>query len=467
MSNEQAVRTALESRALLVPSDPMSGPALRTRAVRARRVRRRLGGLAVAVAVGIVAVLVAVPAVVDHGSLPPASSQVDGWPVRGDLAGDTALLAAARVAWEAAPVYRAELPHHDVHVLLAARTEFGRYVVLTGLNARGHRRLAVFSDDPRDHAPYRHRLRLRWDNAFPSGKLVTYFSTRQVDHKDRTLMLVAAPTDVTSMRWRAASDGTWADLPSADGVAATMLDSGALDFKIRAYRPHGNRITYTARPSLGQIYQPDETVLLPGDDGSRTTCHGGTCTSSMSGTMTVAPLRSGDLTAAQAQPADPWEDMSDQADQLWLDYGAQRRSVTSWGGGTSASGLLPDGTGVYFAMQQVNGGGAHAVLYVDRPEWPIGRLYLAAPVPDGQPLRAVSAIVPAAHGRQLVVVAAEGVSIRYRIGDGGWTRLDIAGRVGAGHLPDGVDVSDVRVEVTYGDSSTVTNVDSAAALPLP
>jgi hypothetical protein len=159
--------------------------------------------------------------------------------------------------------------------------------------------------------------------------------------------------------------------------------------------------------------------------------------------------------------------MSDQADQLWLNYGARRRSISSWGGGTSVSRLLPNGTGIYLATQRVNGSGSHAVLYVDRPEWLIGRLYLAAPNPDGQPLRAVSAVVPAEHGRQLVVVAADGVTIRYRIAGAAWQPLDVSQYVAAVHLPDDLDPSRLEVEVTFSGSSNVQPVDSVASLPSP
>lgn len=462
MTSEQSVREALESRAQQVPSGPMSGPALRLTAVRTRRTRRRVSVFAVAVAAGLVALLVAVPAVVSRGSLPPASSQVDGWPTRGDLAGDAAFLAAARAAWEAAPVYRAELPHQDVRVLLAARTELGRYAMLSGVNALGHRRLAVLSDDPRDHAPYRHRLRLRWDGEFPSGKLVTYFTTRA----ERTLMLVAAPPDVLSMRWRDDVQ-RWTGLPEQDGVAATVLDSGRLDFRIRAYRPHGNRITHTARPILSaKVYEPDPALLVRGPGGSQTECHHGHCVTRNGGSITAGPNQQGDLTAAQPASASSWTDMSDQADQLWLNYGSQRRSVVSWGGGPSGSALLPDGTGVYYATQQVNGGPRHAVLYIDKPGWPIGRLYYAKPL-SGQPLRALTAIVSTAGVRQLVAVAAEHVSLRYQVGGGAWRPLDLQNHVGTVHLPEGVDPSQVLVEMTYEESVDVRNVDSVGPLPSP
>jgi hypothetical protein len=464
MSMEQRVRAALESRATQVPNDPMFGPALRQRASVRRRLRWRLTATAIAVTAAIVAVLVAVPAIARRGAAPPASSTVDGWPTRGDLAGDTALLAAAQVAWEAAPVYRAELPHRDVHVLLASNTEWGRYVVITGRNARGHRRLAVLSDDPRDHAPYRKRLRLRSDAEFPDGKMITYVSQRGTGETYRTLVLAVGPPDVTAMRWRGTSDGTWAGLPSTGGVAATIVDSVALDFKVRAYRPHGKRITQTAYGAAFDdfVYRPDKAVLVRG--GSTTECHLGECTATVSRTATARAPQDGDLLSPHAESDPAWEDMADQAEQFWLNYAAHQQEVTSWGGGASRSGLLPDGTGVYVRSEQVNGGRVHAYLYVDRPEWPIGRLYDEVFVNTSDPLRAMAALIRTPQGRRLVVIAAPGVTIRYRAGGGPWQPVAIAGFVGEAPVGEEVVPSALQIEVTFGHERKVWPV--AAYKPL-
>jgi hypothetical protein len=479
MTTEQAIRAALEQRAAYVGSEPMSGPALRGRANDVRRVGWRNAGAALVAVAGVVAVLLAVPTVLRGGATPSAASRVDTWQPRGDLANDEALAAAARRAWESAPAYRAELPRRDVHVLLATSTELGRYVVLTGVNAQGHRRLAVFSDDPRDHAPYRGRLRLRRDAAFPKGPLLTYQEQRQSGSRRSVLLLVVAPPDVNRVTWRATdSKAPWAEAPSSDGVAAFVTTDVALTYDVRAYRENGRRLTGRTDYAFAaaKIYAPDKAVLLPGgDDGHTTECHRGVCTDSISGTVTATPIGPGTVTSPDVpgtlinpgNAPEPWEDMSDQAEMLWLNYGAQRRPLTQWGGGEGVSALLPDGTGVLFATRTVNGGASQAVLYVDRPEWPIGRLYLAAPDSD-QRLRAVSVVVPTADGgRQLVVLAARGVTVRYRLADGAWRALDVSHVVAAARLPAGADPRAVRIEYTFAGASQVLPPDGVEPLPLP
>lgn len=460
MSIEQQVRATLAARADVVDPTPLYGPALRERASahRRRTVRRGLV-TAVTVAATLAAVLV-VPNALRRESLPPASGTVDTWPARGDLASDASLATAAKAAWEAAPVLPQELPHNNVRVLLATRTEFGRYVVLTGFNRFGNRRLAVLSDDPRDHAPYAARLRLRSDVPFPEkDDLLGYRSVRTVNGEDRALLLVVGPPDVTEMRWRDHSK-SWRVLPSNEGVATAVVDSGYPDVRLRAYR--GTRRVaqqpVTERLFSG-LYDPDD-ALVPPEPPDAESCDDGVCTHAISGSMSAMPMQDGELRAVFRAEDLLWEDMSDQGEQLWLNWALGGRSMRSGGGGPRFSGLLPDETGVDLSFPRVNEGPMHLVLYVDRPEWRIGRLYLARPVDEDTPLRSLSALVPGREGVRLVVFAGTRVGVRYRVGSGPWRALAITEGIGSVSLGSGVDPAAVEVETTFDGLTEIRGVDT-------
>jgi hypothetical protein len=464
---EQSVRTALNRRADAVETTPLSGPQLRARASAHRRKVLRTSLIAAVASATALAALLAVPSVVKDRSLPPATSTVDGWPVRGDLAGDTTLAAAARRAWDAAPVLPGELPRRDIRVLLAARTSFGRYVVLTGLNRLGHRRLAVLSDDPRDHAPYAKRLRLRSDQAFPADDdLLTYLEQRRVGSEPRALLLVVGPPEVTRMRWHDQFT-TWNDLPSTGGVAAWVVASDYPDLRVRAYR--GTRRVAqqrTSAPYRSDLYRPDQ-ALVPATADQPDSCHDGVCEAHLGGTMSAVPDRPGDVANVHRAPDALWEDMSDQAEQLWINWALNGVPANSWrGGGMQLSTLLPDDTGVHLSTHAVNDLPDHLILYVDRPEWPIGKLYLAKPYDPDHPPRAVTALVVANDTLRLVAFAGNGVTIRYRTpASGGWhpVRIDdgigTAVLVGHGYGTDAVDVA-----VTYHGETKVGKLDAADEL---
>jgi hypothetical protein len=453
---EQDVRVALRKRADLVEPYAVSGAELRSRAATHRRhtTRRRLGAAVTAVAA--LAAVLAAPRLLHHGSLPPAAGTVTTWPARGNLAADAKLTAAARAAWEAAPVLKAELPHRDVQVVLAARTPFGRYVMLTGVNALGHPRLAVLSDDPRDHPPYANRLRLRSDRAFPADdELLTYLEQRHVNGQPRALLLVAGPPEVTRLRWRDQFK-TWRDLPATTGVAAAVVDTDYPDLHVRAYRETRRIAQQPAAPHLPRdvLYEPDETLSPP--ESQDDDCHGGVCTTTSGGGVSIGLPQPGELAGVQRPESERWEDMSDQAQQLWLNWalGARRRT-SSGGGGLHLSTLLPSGTGVALTIRSVNDSDDHLVLYVDRPEWPVGQLYLAKPIDPNHPVRAVTALVPGGdtpygNGSTLVAFAGTGVTVRYRIQAGPWRPITVHDGIGtATILGDGFGANAIEIETTF------------------
>ncbi|HEV2892062.1 MAG TPA: hypothetical protein VGX28_16940 [Frankiaceae bacterium] len=453
MSLEQQVREVLAARAEQVDATPLHGPSLRARAGSARRrtVRRGLVATVAAVAAvaAVLAALLVVPAF-ERRSLPPATDTVDVWPNRGDLAGDTALLAAAVRAWEAAPVLPQELPHADVRMLLAQRTPYGRYVMLTARNALGHRRLAVLSDDPRDHEPYRERLRLREERAFPDEALLTY-----VEHRGagEALVLAVGAPGLTRLAWRDRTDH-WRDLASKDGAAAEVVRDPTTEVALRAYR--GERRVAQARARGAMVlYRPDEALVTEVADAGPS-CDGGVCTGSLSGS--VGP-GAGLLGVLRPEGTD-WRDMADQAEQLWMNHALGTTRLRSWTSGQAVSAMLPDGLGVYLGQHSVNDGPPHLVLYADRPEWPIGRLYLARPFAPSAPPPAVSAVLPGRAGRVLVVFAEDAVGIRYRVAGGAWRALDVNDGIGWARVGAG----DVEVETTREGFTVAGLADTSAPL---
>lgn len=471
MTIEQDVRAALGARADAVDSTPLSGPSLRASAARHRRRVARRRVVTVVVAAVVAAAVLVVPSVLSRPALPPAATGVDTWPARGDLAHDGSLAEAVRTAWNAAPVLPREQPHRDVRVLLATRTPFGRYVMVTGFNALGHRRLAVFSDDPRDSAPYRHRLRLRSDAPFPADRgLLTHVAVRRVGSEAarRSLLLVVGPPDVTGMRWRADTDA-WTALPSAAGVAASVVPTDYVDIRLRAYRGERRLAEERASERLTPLYVPDEELMLPEREEDGTRCRNGVCGGGMSGTMSATPGGRGNLEGVHRPDHLLWEDMAEQAEQLWLNWAVPGRRVGSTGQGRSISGLLPDRTGVHLAVRSVNDVPEHLVLYVDRPEWPLGRLLLVTPNDDDRPRRAVSALVPGENnGVRLVVLAGRGVRVRYRIAGGGWIPLRVSDGIGStGPLGGAFGADDVDVETSFDGEVTVGRVDTFSEVDVP
>jgi hypothetical protein len=467
VNTEQELRAALRTRSESVDPTPMSGRDLRGAARTQRHHRLQVGLVVSAAVLAVAAVAFVVPAALTRVSLPPASTQVDGWPTRGDLAGDGALQAAALRAWEAAPVLKAELPHRDVRIVLASRTPFGRYVMLSGLNALGHRRLAIFSDDPRDHELYASRLRLRSDLAFPEGELVTYWTSRQEADVERHLLLAAGPPDVTRMSYGSGS-GDWQSVASPDGVVAEVIRAIPVGTSLRAYRDDRRVAEVEIEPFLGGgLYEPDAALVRnapPLDEQ----CSADGCSVSAGGGVVVAtPDNPNALSGVERPQGRSWEDMADQADQLFRNHAAPARQITQWSGGPVLSGLLPDGVGVHLSTAAINEGPTHHVLYLDRPEWPVGRLYLARAYPPDEEVTVLSAVLGGVGEKsaRLVVLAADGVSVRYRVSAGRWAAVIIDAGLGSVALPRGSAEADVELEITQGGNSRVVPPDALAPLP--
>jgi hypothetical protein len=472
MRTEDAVRESLARAARLADPVPLSGldlreaGAVRPRARRAHPPRRRTVALAAVVA-ALVALLV-VPTVRSVRPLPPASGTVDRWPARGDLAHDPVLADRAKAAWDAAPVLQQELPHRDVRVLLATTTPYGRFVMLSGRNALGHRRLAVVGDGPPVPGPYASRLLVYSDLPFPGGPVLTYGIQRPRPRggQDPLFVLVVAPPGTSRIEWKGDRRGeVWHDLPVSDGAAAAHVDprEPAYGVTLRAHR--GGRVAEGYSRATTTDYVPDEDAAK----GRRreAACHDAAC--AIAGTLTGHPEARESVLAGYFEQGG--RDMSWYATRLWRNralaggelYGRHGSVVDNETGRVGA--VLRDGTGVYLYDTELRDGPRRYVLYVDRPEWLTGRLFLDHAVPGPVPVAVVSAVVPAAAGAQLVVFAADGVQVAYRLDGGAWQPVTVKDRVGTVPLRRGEEPSRIELRVTAGGVARLQRPDAVAPLP--
>lgn len=422
---DERLRADLRAAAdtVVVPSLP-SGDAYRQRA---RRQRHRVMQL-VAAAAATALVLTGIATVAMHRptGLPPANGGPAAWPTRGALAGDASLAAAAVQTWDAAPLPKAELPHHDVHVLFAGKSVAGKTVVLSGTDALGHARVAWLNTDATSKTAFRHRLHLVADKLLedPEGtSLVGFYGFRPTPRPSNDKLLIAiGPPGTASLQWSAQGE-EWRRVPTTNGAGLLVhpSDNDLLDVSLRAGDSGSGTRTLNEAIALhfGQIdHDPDPSELPP----STASCHNGVCSASAGGMVAAVPSReSGDLRFSggirmrdSKTRVGGWGEFA--AEALLM---AQRRPpATGYSYGETWSGLLPDDTGLYLLRYQSGDNPMHLLLYVDRPEWLGGRL--GADVTATEPVPALGALIPGRSGMELAVVLTDGLHAQWRAGRGSW-----------------------------------------------
>lgn len=419
---ETDVRTALRREADRLEHGPLFGPALRARA-QAPRARGRwvLWAALVAAAAAVAVVLpgYALPAWQERRPV-PASGQYTGWPVRGELAADVALIARAVAAWNGGPVAPKELPHSQVRALYAGSTPAGVVVVLLGRNAVGNLRWAVLATDATSRTVYRDRLHLLSDSAAPdperaAGLVFTapHHTTRPTD--DRLVVALAAPTAQDFTLRAAEADGDRRPLPSTDGAAVTVAESaGPQSVEIR-WQDDGRR-SATSHEMFNMFRYIPDPAAVPSSSDAEADCDGGVCTGTASGGIFTATVPDGARTdlrdSGTVGVGEDWEELHETALELAR---ARYLPASSYTASDSWSGLLPDGTGGHLARYSFDGQG-RVVLYADRPSAAAG--HLVVDLPDDQPLPVVTAVVVGERGRWLLAPAVPGWRVQAQV-DGG------------------------------------------------
>jgi hypothetical protein len=435
------------------PVDLPTGPQYRAAAT-----SRRTPMLAVAAAVAVVATVAALLVTIGRGAsgVPPAEGGPSAWPTRGPLAGDTALIDAAMRTWEAAPLPESELPHRQVHALYAGKSVAGQTVVLTGVDARGFRRIAWLNTDPTSMTPFKHRLHLVSDVLAPTGDdagLIGLQAWRPTPRptQDHVIIAIGPPT-AEDLQW-ADQLGRWRALPSRAGAGLVTVPSagGLLGVTVRAGdEGHG---TWVLGNTPRQVVDP--TVIdhdldpgAPADSGD-VHCDGNSCSVSVGGVATTLDGTSGpgwgDLRSPYMRQAGGtgearggWPEFAPEAELMATSLVPR---VNSWSAPPCWSRLLPDATGLYLYNWRPSGQPPQLVLYVDRPEWYGGRL--GAYVEATGPVSGIAGVAPAATGRQLVVVVADHLEVLWKSGNGDWQPMTVRHNVAVADVS-GIDPSTIR-----------------------
>jgi hypothetical protein len=430
---------------------------------------RRTPTLAVAATVAVIATVAALLVTIGRGAtgVPPAEGGPAAWPTRGPLAGDTALIDAAVRTWEAAPLPASELPHRDVHALYAGKSVAGKTVVLTGIDARGYRRIVWLNTDPTSTTPFRHRLHLVADVLAPTGDdagLIGFYRWRPTPRptQDHVVIAIAAP-GTTNLQWRDQFGG-WRTLPSRDGAGMLVHPHATdlLDVTVRAGDEGGGvRILGDGFPIMGPIASIDHESDpgTPVEDTSETSCDGNMCVTKLDAPSIGATGRDGpgwgDLRSGymrqdgHGQALGGWPEFAPEAELMATSL---RQPATAYGISPAWSQLLPDATGLYLYNWQPDGSTHQLVLYVDRPEWFGGRL--GASVEGTNPVAGIATVVPSTAGRQLVVVVADHLEVLWRSGDVGWQPMSIRHNVAMADVS-GIDPSTIRYRATDSAGAVV------------
>ncbi len=437
-------------RALLTAVQDQPAPVLPSGADYRAAVRRRWPAMpAAAAAAAVVLVIGAVIVVLGRGpsGVPAPAGGVAAWPPRGSLAGNVALTNAAMRTWEAALLPHRELPHSDVTVLYAEHTIAGNVVVLTGVDALGHRRIAEFDTDATSTTAFRHRLHLVADLLAPTGDaagLIAIDAPRDTPRKSNDdLLVVLAPPATKLLEWRDQMHH-WQPLPAVNGAAALVHVENTLSTSVRAGRDGDGVQTMGRFYPFGAIgseivhdLDPGETLGPPARAGTES-CDGNTCSVTAGGSMTV-----------EANPKGNWHSLLDSRPVTardWVEFGGEAQLyadtfipndgntfTTTW------SGVLPDETGIYLEFFKPGNDPIHLLVYVDRPEWYGGSVVDLVPS-DGQ-LSALAVEVPTPRGRTLDIVVTDGVTPQWRTGTGAWHSMAVRDNVATAVVPSGVPLS--------------------------
>jgi hypothetical protein len=432
----QALVTAVRDEP--VPSLP-SGPAYRARAG-----HRMSWGLSAAAVAAAVVLLVGVLVVAGRGAsgVPQPQGGPAAWPARGSLAGDAALTGAAIRTWEAALLPPRELPHRDVTVLYAERTIAGDVVVLTGVDALGHRRIAEFDTDATSTTVFRHRLHLVADLLAPTGHaagLVAIAAPRHTPRKtdDDLLVAIAAP-GTRVLEWR--DDVThWAKLPVVDGAASLVHVGSVNDTFVRAGTDGDGIVTmgrfFPMGPPAGQaiVHDFDPGEQPPAGPGDvHESCNGNECSAT-----------AGPFPMSVSAGKNAWTNLLDSGVTTghdWWEYGGEVGLYTdtflpndSNSSGPTWSGILADKTGIFLEFYRLGSGPTHLIAYVDRPEWSGGSVIDVVPRSGALPALAVDVATP--RGRALDVVVVDGVTPQWSTGSGPWHSLAVHDHVGSAVVP--------------------------------
>jgi hypothetical protein len=444
---EDQVRRAL---ATAVRDQPM--PALPTGPDYRRAARRRVpvfpAVAAAAAAVVLLAGVVVAIAVRGPSGIPQPQGGPGAWPARGSLAGDVTLTTAAMRAWEAALIPGRELPHHDVTVMYAERTSAGDVVVLTGVDALGHRRIAEFGTDVTSTTVFRHRLHLVADLLAPAGDaagLVAIDAPRHTPRKtDDDLLVVIAAPGTTHLQWRDEST-RWAALPATNGAGALVHVQHMMTTFVRAGTDGDGVQTmgrfYPVGPPAGLpiVHDLDPDERPPASSaGPIESCDGNQCSASVGGTVT------GHLVG----PKGSWHNLLDGGPTTaheWWEFGGEVVLYTDTflpnegnmsGPGWSA--VLPDETGIYLEHFKPGNDSTHLLAYVDRPEWAGGAVVDV--VPRAGALPALALEVPTPRGRTLDVVVTDGLTPQWSLGSGPWHPMTVHDNAGTAVVPAGANL---------------------------
>ncbi|HET7530649.1 MAG TPA: hypothetical protein VFJ98_06780 [Mycobacteriales bacterium] len=451
---------------ITMPSSLPTGPEYRA-AARARRTPT----LAIAAAVAVVATVGALLVTIGRGAtgVPPAEGGPAAWPTRGPLAGNARLIEAAVRTWAAAPLPASEQPPRDVHALYAGKSVAGKTVVLTGIDARGFRRIVWLNTDPTSTTPFRHRLHLVSDVLAPTGDdagLVGLQAWRPTPRSTRDHVVIAiAPPSAEALQWTD-QFRSWAPLPSRDGAGLEVVptDNGLQDVSVRVgTQGHGTSV-------LGniprQIVEPTvidhEPDPEPVDNSGQVVCHNGVCSASVGGATTTLGETGGtdsgwnDLRSSYMRQ----EAGTGEARGGWPEFAEEARlmatsllqNVSSWSGRAAWSRLLTDNTGLYLYNWLPTGSPTQLVLYVDRPEWYGGRLGAYAEA-SGR-VAGLAAVTPSRTGRQLIVVVADHLRVSWRSGSGEWRPMTVRHNVAVADVT-GTDPSTIRYRVTETTGTVV------------
>ncbi|MDQ1698199.1 MAG: hypothetical protein QOG34_62 [Frankiaceae bacterium] len=407
-----------------IPALP-AGPDYRARS------RHWLPAFPTAAAAAAVALIVgAAVVVVEHGpsGVPAAKGGPAAWPARGSLAGDTALTTAAMRTWEAAGLPARELPHRDVTVMYADHTIAGDVVVLTGIDAAGHRRIAEFDTDATSTTVFRHRLHLVADVLAPTGDaagLIAIDAPRHTPRKsDDDLLVVVTAPGTKRLQWRDETTG-WHNLPAVDGAASLVHVDALMSTRVRAggdgdgARPLGNFFPVGSPEGLPIVHEfdPGEEQPPGADSSDNASCDGNSCSVSVGGHRTVS-----------ANPKGSWHNLLDSGpmtDHDWWEFAGEVGLYTDTflpnetnSYGPTWSGVLPDETGIYLEYFQAGSEPTRLLAYIDRPDWSGGTVIDVVP-PGGQ-LAALAVEVPTPRGRTLDVIVADGAFAQWQVGSGPW-----------------------------------------------
>ena len=450
---------------ITVPDGLPIGPRYRA-TVHARRAPR----LVMAAAAIVVATVAALLVTIGRGAtgVPPAEGGPAAWPTRGPLAGDSALIDAAVRTWEAAPLPASEQPPRQVRALYAGESVAGKTVILTGLDARGFRRIVWLNTDPTSTTAFRHRLRLVADVLAPTGDdagLIGLYRWRPTPRptQDHVVVALAAP-GTSNLQWRDQTGG-WRAIPTQNGAGLLVYPRATdlLDVKVRAGGDGGGvRVLGDGFPSMGMVPEidHDDDPGTPIEDTAGTSCNGDSCVVKLGGSVDIdvdgtdrtgwADLREGYPSLDdRAQARGGWPEFAPEADLMATSL---KPRAGAWSTEPAWSRLLPDNTGLYLYNWQPDDEPVQLVLYVDRPEWYGGKL--GAHVEATGPVAGVAGVVPVSSGRELIVVVADGFQVSWKAGDGGWHPMRVRHHAGIAFV-NGYDLSTIRYRITNSTGAVV------------